>query len=143
MSEPFDPKPLLERPEHWRYGACGWQQRYMWDERVAMSELGIGPEQAPLNNNGRVQSVDLGHRLLPDEKLAQLEAFTELEMVYLVGSAFTDACISYLIAHPALTWVWVGETAMTERALRNLEKLRPEIFVMRSGQAAVPDGRGG
>lgn len=143
MSDPFDPRSLLERPEHWRYGVCGWQQRYIWDERVAMSELGIGPEEAPLNDKGHIKSVQLGHRQLSDQKLAQLAAFTELQMAYLVGSPFTDACIPYLAEHPTLTWVWVGDTQMTERSLRKLEKQRPEMFVMRSGDGAVPDGRGG
>lgn len=143
MSDSFDPRPLLERPAHWRYGVCGWQHRYQWDERVAMSELGIGPEEAPLNPNGLVQSVHLGHRELPDSVLSNLSAFTEMRMIYLVGTAFTDDCLSYLAACPSLEWVWVGDTPMTEAALRKLERQRPDMFVMRSGEGAIPDGKGG
>jgi hypothetical protein len=79
---------------------------------------------------------------LSDEKLAHLGAFTELNMVYLVGSSFTDECIPHLLAHPTLTWLWVGE-AMTERALRGLERQRPDMFVMRAGEGAISDRRGG
>lgn len=143
MTDSLDPRPLLDRPGHWRYGTCGWQQRYQWDERVAMSELGIGPEEAPLNPNGRVRSVHLGGRKLADSALSHLAAFAELNMVYLVRGAFTDECIPYLAECASLRWVWVGETAMTEPAILILERQRPDMFVMRSGDGAIPDGKGG
>lgn len=141
MSDIPDPRPMLERPEHWRYRAC-WQLRYQWDERVAMSELGIGPEEAPLNANGRVQFVYLGGRNIDDDKLANLSAFTELGTVYLVRSSVTDGCIPYLLVHPTLNCVWVGETAITEPALRQLERKRPRMLVMRSGESAFQNWRG-
>ena len=143
MSDALDQRSLPDRPRHWRYGACAWQLLYQWDERVAMSELGLGPEQAPLNDNGHVKFVHLGGREIHDYKLAHLSAFTELGMVYLARSSVTDACIPHLLAHPTLQWVWVGDTAMTEPALQQLERQRPGMFIMRAGEGAVPNGTGG
>ncbi len=60
MSEPFDPdrcsNDLNTGVTVFADGSSGTLGRACF----AMSELGIGPEQAPLNNNGRVQSVHLG-----------------------------------------------------------------------------------
>jgi hypothetical protein len=64
-------------------------------------------------------------------------------MAYLVGSSITNAGLEYLAAHPTLTWVYVGDTPVTEAGLRALERQRRKMFVMRSGEGAIPNGKGG
>lgn len=132
------------RPSHWHYSRCGWQSRFVWEERVAMSELGIGPDQVNQNAGGRVTGVFLRDRNIPDEHLAHLSGFPFLTGVLLNGSPVTDACIEYLIALPHLRSLWIVGTRITDAGVKRIEKAKPDALVFsKHGQAAIPgpDGR--
>ena len=108
-----------------------------------MSELGIGPDEAPLNHNGRVSSVSLRGRKLPDDRLAQLASFSQLTAVDLTDSAFSDDCIPHLLAVPTLEWVCIAGSGITAAGIHTLEQQRPSISVMRAGEGAVTGPSGG
>lgn len=139
----LDPRPFEERPVHWHYGRCGWQQHFIWEERVAMSELGIGPEHVHQNSQKRVSFVSLRSRTVGNQEIAHLAAFEFLNTVDLVGSSASDDCIPHLMGLQNLKWVWIAESKITENGARSLEKFRPGLFVFRKGEGAIknPDGQ--
>lgn len=138
----YDPRPFDERPAHWQYGRCGWQQHFIWEERVAMSELGIGPEQVHQNSQKRVSFVSLRHRTISNHETAQLAAFEFLNTLDLIGSTASDACIPHLMELPNLKWVWIADSEVTENGARSLERLRPGLLVFRKGEAAIKNSDG-
>ena len=132
------------RPSHWQYSRCGWQSRFVWEERVAMCELGIGPDEVNQNADGRVTGVFLRYRNIPDEHLVLLAGFPFLTGVVLNDSPVTDACIEHLIALPHLRTLWIAGTRITDAGVRRIEQAKPETLVFsKHGQAAIQgaDGR--
>ncbi len=140
----LDPRPFEQRPVHWNYSrhARCWQRDFNWDERVAMSELGIGPEHVRKNDEKRVGFVSLRGRNISDELLSNLAAFEFLTTVVLVGSTVTDLCVPHLLALPNLKWLWIADTKITQAAARSIEKAKPECLVFRKGEGAIQDPTG-
>ena len=139
-----DPRPLDARPAHWNYREHCWDPRWVWEERVAMSELGIGPENVSQDAEGRVRTIDIEYRTISDRKLAHLAAFPRLTGLSLNQCAFTDGAVEYLVAVPRLSTLWIVGTKITPRGVRRIEKAHPEAMVFtRPGEAAVPgpDGK--
>lgn len=126
---------------HWHYHC--WQTRFAWEERVAMSELGIGPEDVSQNRNRRVQSVSLWGRDIPDERLVHLKAFSELSSLNLDRSTVTDACVPYLLSLPSLRTLRIVGTRISRKAIKRLERSNPDLLVFhKRGEAAVQDPGG-
>lgn len=108
-----------------------------------MSELGLGPEEAPLNDQGRVHSVSLRYRTISDDRLSHLVAFPDLTTVDLTDSTVTDDCIPNLQALAKLQWLWIAGTSISAAGVKQLEKANPALFVMKTGEGAIqnPSGR--
>lgn len=102
-----------------------------------MSELGIGPEQAHLNEEGRVHWIQLERRSLPDARLCHLLSFKQLTGLSLVDSGFTDACIPHLLDIHTLRTLYVGGTKLTPAGIRQLEKARPKLHVLQDGDGLI------
>jgi hypothetical protein len=138
----LDPRPFDQRPEHWHYGRCGWQRDFIWGERVAMSELGIGPDEVRQNKEKRVSFVSLRGRTISDDRLVHLKAFEFLDTVDLVGSTVTGACLVYLQEIPNLKWLWIADTKISEHGARRLEQAIPDLTVFRKGEGATKNAFG-
>lgn len=138
----LDPRPFDQRPEHWHYGRCGWQRDFIWGERMAMSELGIGPDEVHQNKEKRISFVSLRGRKISDDRLVHLKAFEFLSTVDLVGSTVTDASLVYVQEIPNLKSLWIADTQISERGARRLEHAIPDLMVFRKGEGAIQDAAG-
>ncbi|MHC4879156.1 MAG: hypothetical protein ACYTGL_22100 [Planctomycetota bacterium] len=96
--------PLAAKSPHWNYG-CAARFGFTWDERVAMSELMIGPEHVQQSDDGRVVSVDLRGRTISTERLSHLRDLPFIERLDLSNSSVTKAVIPILLGLPHLNCV--------------------------------------
>lgn len=138
----LDPRPFDERPPHWQYGRCGWQVHFVWSDRVAMSELRIGPEDVQQNDQKRVGFVSLRGRELTTDEFAHLAGFEFLNTLDLTHTNLNDSFLHDLLKLKALRWLWAGETDLTASAARQLEESTPGLMVFRTGEGAIQDPLG-
>lgn len=83
MEQPTSTRSGLEqRPTHWNYG-CAYRLGFHEQDWIAMSELGLGPDDVHQAKDGTVYSVTLPPRSYSDHKLQHLREFINLRCIWM------------------------------------------------------------
>jgi hypothetical protein len=106
--------------------------------RAVLVDLGAGSGHHVVRNGlydrlpelGRLASLSLAHRDLPDDKLKFLERCLALETLDLTGNRVGDAGITRLAALPRLRELDLTQTDVSDAGIAALQESRPRLLIV-------------
>jgi hypothetical protein len=101
--------------------------RSLWLNRSSVTDVGL----AHLKGRTNLEALSLRETAISDAGLVHLKGFSGLKQLYLGGTKVTDAGLVHLKGLSRLQLLEVGGTRVTDTAVRELQKVLPNLKISR------------